>query len=96
MTTLIRKIATNITSSLILFFVSISNNQKKITNFVTDVTGMLHFAVTKNLANHNGYETAGFNLFTHLTQVVKVTLFEISLGNPIIGRNVKNDKNKSN
>lgn len=89
MTTLIRKIATNITSSLVLFFISISNNRKNVTANVTCHLEMLHPML------HATRQVKGLNQSNvlRLTQVVLPPLFEISYGNPIIERNVKNDKN---
>ena len=108
MTTLIRKIANNLTSSLNLFLISICDLVTNVTFKVTRVTKKLHhikptgFEVSyKNQQKVNvkpgGGETTGLSLShtlpCYIIKVVALHLFEISSGNPIIKGDVKNDKN---
>jgi len=104
MTTLIRKIANNLTSSLNLFFLSTLNNHKKVTNKVTQVTKMLRnleptgFVVDfKNLRKNSGEpgnrETTGLSLSPIHYHGCNILKFVKLYGNPITIGDVKNDKN---
>ena len=96
MTTLIRKIANYLTSSLnIFFYVTLSRGikaTKKVTNvtrcyIVAFPTGLFHWLRSVRFSRLNQSYAA------RLIQVVLHRKFEISLGNPITIGDAKNDKN---
>ena len=92
MTTLIRKLAINLTSSLNLFLISICNLVTNVTKKVTQVTQKLHHTKPTGFEVGKGERLKPVVYWTTIIKVVTLQLFEIPFGNPIIKGDVKNDK----
>ena len=92
MTTLIRKLANNLTSSLKLFLVSICDLVTNVTFKVTQVTQKLHHIKPTGFKVSKGERLEPVVYLTTVIKVVLPQLFENSYGNPITIGDVKNDK----